>query len=432
VSPSLNHDNKLLDFGPPTFGYDLVDYAYRRTSITLSAQLQGMFFLAETPPGEPPQAFPELTCYRRNLFSITGTITLPRTLRYIVTDQAEQIPILSQELVLCATESIEGNAVKIISVPWKTSAATAAPLPPDDNTEREPPSMPLDITSGTSDADPEYANFPIAFKRLQFRVATANNGRRRELQQHFSLCLRVMATLATGAFIPLCEIASGSIVVRGRSPRNFQAKKDVPLGSGSVGGRRPRAHINGDSTASVPLPTIKTEPSMIFLPEEQQTDVPDFSDWNLPVKQDALTAVALDPYPSYRTQDVYAHSSPELRRTSSFPQQIPEQQPQQERQRPFLAPMNLSLTDEEPRQAVEVAHVIANGGGKGSARKTPRLSLSTSFGAGNSLLDVDLEDAADRLYEYFPLGLDDWQEPVDAVYRYVFSSVLCVTPASKG
>ncbi|KAI1977943.1 hypothetical protein LOZ53_006866 [Ophidiomyces ophidiicola] len=25
--------------------------------------------------------------------------------------------------------------------------------------------------------------------------------------------------------------------------------------------------------------------------------------------------------------------------------------------------------------------------------------------------------AADLLYEYFPLGLDDWQPPVDAVYR---------------
>lgn len=26
-------------------------------------------------------------------------------------------------------------------------------------------------------------------------------------------------------------------------------------------------------------------------------------------------------------------------------------------------------------------------------------------------------DPADLLYEYFPLGIDDWQPPVDAVYR---------------
>jgi hypothetical protein len=27
------------------------------------------------------------------------------------------------------------------------------------------------------------------------------------------------------------------------------------------------------------------------------------------------------------------------------------------------------------------------------------------------------DDSADMLYEYFPLGLDEWMPPVDAVYR---------------
>jgi hypothetical protein len=27
------------------------------------------------------------------------------------------------------------------------------------------------------------------------------------------------------------------------------------------------------------------------------------------------------------------------------------------------------------------------------------------------------DESADMLYEYFPLGLDDWMPPVDAVYR---------------
>jgi hypothetical protein len=27
------------------------------------------------------------------------------------------------------------------------------------------------------------------------------------------------------------------------------------------------------------------------------------------------------------------------------------------------------------------------------------------------------DESADLLYEYFPLGLDDWMPPVDAVYR---------------
>lgn len=415
ASPGLNHDSKLLDFSLPTFGYALLDYTYRRTSITLSAQLQGMFFLAETPPGEMPNSVPELTCYRRNLFSITGTITLPRSLRYIMTDQVEQIPIVSQELTLSATESVEGNPVKIISVPWKTSAA-AAPPPPDDKTEREPTSMPLDITILSNDVDPEYANFPISFKRLQFRIATANNGRRRELQQHFIIKLRVMATLSTGAVIPLCEVVSGPIVVRGRSPRNFQTKKEVPVGGGSVAGRKStaaaKAHNNGEANAAK---AIKTEAGLGAL-DDFNVSPTSFLDWRVPMTGGAhrgpRTAVPGDLAGLPQQNDGYAQSSPDLQRAH---------------QRAFLAPIGLSLMDEEPRKHVEVAQPVGLAAAAsatnaaaavGQAKKAPRLSQAPSFTA-SSLLDGDNEDATDQLYEYFPLGLDDWQEPVDAVYRYV-------------
>ena len=72
--------------------------------------------MAETPravsadPSLPPN---ELTCYRRNLFQITGSITLPRTLRYILTDHGDRIPIVAQELAIAGTESVEGNPIKV-------------------------------------------------------------------------------------------------------------------------------------------------------------------------------------------------------------------------------------------------------------------------------------------------------------------------------
>jgi hypothetical protein len=30
---------------------------------------------------------------------------------------------------------------------------------------------------------------------------------------------------------------------------------------------------------------------------------------------------------------------------------------------------------------------------------------------------MNANETADALYEYFPLGLDEWQEPIDGVYR---------------
>lgn len=67
--------------------------------------------------------------------------------------------------------------------------------------------------------------------------ATANNGRRKELQQHFVVHLKVVAVLANGNKVVLSEAQTAPIVVRGRSPRNFQARKEIPLLGSSAGSR---------------------------------------------------------------------------------------------------------------------------------------------------------------------------------------------------
>ncbi|EOD47455.1 putative transcriptional regulator vib-1 protein [Neofusicoccum parvum UCRNP2] len=318
---SVERDNKLLSFSPPSFPYTILDYAYRRTSISLSAQLRGMFFLAESPwasAGDNAAPPTELTCYRRNLFQITGTITLPRTLQYIMTEQGEQIPVLAQELTISATESVEGNPVKIISVPWKTPASSTQIV--EDKTEKEPPSIPLDLSNG-QELDSEYVSFPIAWKRLQFRIATANNGRRKELQQHFVVRLKVMATLSNGMRVSICEVQSGAIIVRGRSPRNFQSRKDFPI---------------GNSTAARK-----------------------------------------------------SHTPAQPTRTSTG--------------------TDLSLTEDEAKKPESPSE---------SSKKLPKLTQPPARAPSFSInLISSPDESADLLYEYFPLGLDDWMPPVDAVYR---------------
>ena len=234
-APSIERGNKLLSFKASVSNYPLLGFSMRRTPASLAAQLHGMFFLAEssrTATGEFTTSPPELTCYRRNLFQITGSVTLPRMLQSAVAENGERLPIVSQELTITATESVEGGPVKIISVPWKTPVGGTPPSA-EDKTEKEPTPIALD-QQASRDVDSEYSVYPIAWKRLQFRVATANNGRRKELQQHFTIKLSVVATLEGGAKISLCDAHSGPVIVRGRSPRNFQARKDVPLsGCGS-------------------------------------------------------------------------------------------------------------------------------------------------------------------------------------------------------
>ncbi|KAF1987207.1 p53-like transcription factor [Aulographum hederae CBS 113979] len=414
-TPSIERDNKLLSFTPPVYNFALLDYAFRRLSISLSAQLHGMFFLAESPwaaSGDNASPPTELTCYRRNLFQITGAITMPRGLRNILTEQGEQIPIIGQELTISATESVEGNAVKIISVPWKTPA-TSAPVV-EEKTEKEPPAIPLDMING-QEMDSEYINFPIAWKRLQFRIATANNGRRKELQQHFIVRIKLMATLATGAKTSLCEVQSGAIIVRGRSPRNFQSRKDFPLSAGGNGARKGASHLppqpsrstTGDTNTPMKQERPTSNPNPLEIPpmpfQYDPSDLqvsPDFFEWKIPGGQGAMTALPPDHHSPFHAQtpNAYAQSSPDLTRYPS-------------NQRNNLpAPINLSLTDDEPKKSISPVH---------NPKKAPRLSgvppRPPSFSLG--LISSPETESADLLYEYFPLGLDDWMPPVDAVYR---------------
>lgn len=402
---SIDRDNKLLSFHLPTYNFTLLDYGLRQTTLLLTAQLHGMFFMAESPSSVPETNMtpPELTCYRRNLFQITGSITLPRTLRYILTDQGDRIPILAQELSISATESVEGGPVKLISVPWKTPASTAI-ISPDEKTEKEPTSITLD-TMSNQDMDADYATFPIAWKRLQFRIATANNGRRKELQQHFVVRLKVVATLSTGAKVSICEAKSGAIIVRGRSPRNFQSRKDFPVG-GTASNNRKGMHPPASNRASTESAGPKSPAKVETSPEQAQA----FTSFNFD-QQDGQSPTKITDW-NKSGKLVPASNA----RTSS--------RSESNSKSPPTTPTLLSLNDDSElnRTRQRTGKVARKTSSTSSSRpvpyKHPSLPSTTTFLNTHSQSSLsDGLDPADLLYEYFPVGLDDWMPPVDAVYR---------------
>lgn len=462
---SIDRDSKYLSFSMPQYNFTLLDDSFRRSSVNINAQLHGMFFLAEsqwpaTPDAPPPP--PELTCYRRNLFQITGNITLPRNLRYVFTDDGSRIPIYELELTVSATESVEGNVVKIISVPWKTPSGGEASKP-EDKVEKEPPSIALDKMSG-QDLDTDFTTFPIQWKRLQFRIATANNGRRKELQQHFTLHLKIMASLSTGGKISIAEAQSGAIIVRGRSPRNFAARKDLPLSSSSTA-RKHIASMPRNSTTSVPqltsAPKVKTPPEEVpphmVLPYNghdhsihDPLHTPNFTtSMNPPGLLSSLSPEGQTPNPFAFTFTAGVGSTgPESLHFSSddeggnSPLPYPVQPQPRSRQSSAKPPTSNPLPSPDlmnagkPR-AQTLAGISPNNDGMPGSKPTQRprlhshhhtttsMTVSTSSvhrpdllhrKSGPPLLSPAGE-SADQLYEYFPLALEDWQPPVDAVFR---------------
>lgn len=78
--------------------------------------------------------------------------------------------------------------------------------------------------------------------------------------------LKVMATLANGSKVVLTEAQTAPIVVRGRSPRNFSARKEIPLLGSSAGSRGQALVENGlgivAGSLSIKPQELKARPSL--------------------------------------------------------------------------------------------------------------------------------------------------------------------------
>lgn len=186
----------------------------------------------------------ELTCYRRNMWQCAGQIVLPRDISHAVTEQGQQVAVFELAASIAAKESIEGKPTEIISVPWKGSSDDSSALP----------RILLDLATGQGqELDHNRMSLPVAWKRIQFKHATANNGRRKGLQQHYVVQITLLAKTDNGEWLKIAEIESGPVIVRGRSPRNFDSRKDVSLSTDK------KVEKRASVAPETPMPVTKTE-----------------------------------------------------------------------------------------------------------------------------------------------------------------------------
>lgn len=167
----VNHDHKLLSFRRVQDKHTILDQHGRIQQLELSAQLHGMFFLSEMPSNANDGSIlqPELTCYRRNLFQISGSLITPRGQLSVITEAGETVPVNNTEVTISAIESVDGHPVRLIVIPWKTPPPNSPEI--NQGPDQEPPSLPLiPFQDDGTDSEGEYAVYPIGWRRLQFRM----------------------------------------------------------------------------------------------------------------------------------------------------------------------------------------------------------------------------------------------------------------------
>jgi hypothetical protein len=445
-------DDKLLGFSATIIKAQPVDdMTGAMSELNLSAELYGMFFVAEDVFGGETTGRPlELTCYRRNLWQCSGQITMPRHCTQVINEQGRAVPITEFYASISAMESIEGKATEIISIPWKSSNP-ALGEGQETKTAGPPPKSLLDLTGG-QEMDGHRVCLPVLWKRLQFKSATANNGRRKGLQQHYVVQICLLGKMkAGGDLMKIAEIQSGPVIVRGRSPRNFDSRKDVPLSAEKKAGSVERSRTHSDGTVDdgggassssnnnsiTHVNNLKHERSDMTqnlhryqsIGGAVHTPATATNDWNTtqtptyantqqgnlmsqhPSKKLSISpSLSRPPVPSWSSKDgTPSHSSSGGSKTphkTSFASSSKGGSSTVTTAVVVstLGPISLSLSEDERSPN--------NRSTSDTTLQSPRLNRS-----GTNQSHGSPSEETEQLYEYFPLSIDDWTPLVDTVYR---------------
>ncbi|CDH60026.1 ndt80 protein [Lichtheimia corymbifera JMRC:FSU:9682] len=191
--------------------------------VDLRARIDRGFFLADN----------DWTCYRRNYFQLSTAFTLQgigviydgQSLPCWVkkqqqqekkknNEEEEEQQLHAVERFMVGISSHVANSDKAVELVEYSPKRDKGPT----NTPQPRPLTPGgNLTLSSVNGTPAIATF----ERIQFKSATANNGKRRAAQQYYVVAVNLYAQLNTGELISVASIDSTPVVVRGRSPGHY-------------------------------------------------------------------------------------------------------------------------------------------------------------------------------------------------------------------
>lgn len=227
--------------------------------IEINGSIDKGFFLADD----------DWTCYRRNYFSCVCSYHLTPhytnvPLQFIPTGSQPVFPVVAFAMSISAV--VADNDNQAIDLVQHTPKRDKGPLCRPDKVRLAPKPIstahhplggpvyaPADSPLGSSRPyEQAYAPssgmpFPTehTFERIQFKQATANNGKRRAAQQYYHLIVELWADTGEQTKDPFIKVAyrkSAKMIVRGRSPGHYQSERRGSANNGPSGGAGGMGH----------------------------------------------------------------------------------------------------------------------------------------------------------------------------------------------
>lgn len=240
------------------------------------------------------------------------------------------------------------------------------------------------------------------------------------MQQHYIVQINLLGKTESGEYIKIAEIQSGPVIVRGRSPRNFDSRKDVPL----TGDKKPERRSGSTDTT----PLLKTErsesiPQNLHKYQSMGNVIPATSvDWTNqqpfahqsqqnPAKKMAVSPnITRPPVPSWSkdSSSSIGSGNGSLSKTMT-----------QRQGATSSLPINLTLSEDERSPNLS-----------SSDAQSPQFAKPTTATNTHHHPSQSPMETVDNCYEYFPLSLDDWY--VDRWWKSLGSKAKLTDPGTLG
>ncbi|CEP08848.1 hypothetical protein [Parasitella parasitica] len=178
--------------------------------VQLHAKMDRGFFRADQ----------DWTCYRRNYFQLSATFDVHGT-NYAM--HGPEVPCLirteNQEIHQVDFFSI-GVSARVSGSDKKIELVQHTPKR-DKGPQMIPEARAVSAGGNLHLASVGSNHNIVTFERMQFKTATANNGKRRAAQQYYEIVVDLFANSSTGKQFKVASCTSASLVVRGRSPGHY-------------------------------------------------------------------------------------------------------------------------------------------------------------------------------------------------------------------
>jgi meiosis-specific transcription factor NDT80 len=262
TSPTTMGDSSQAS--PPLHATEVIHRLQTSDGQVISPEIYGRidkgFFMADN----------DWTCYRRNYFSLNASYTLLPTIPtgniHLIQHGGNPQVYGFAISIAAVVDGRDGKPIELVQHTPKRDKGPQDKPPRVTLSPRPPPSLSMyggDSSNGRGiygegfGANPGQPTTEATFERIQFKNATANNGKRRAAQQYYHLLVELYADVGQqhpDRYIKIATRMSAPMVVRGRSPGHYQGERRGSNasagGSGGAGGAG--SYTPGGNTSRTP------------------------------------------------------------------------------------------------------------------------------------------------------------------------------------